>query len=73
MTTFLRMSLAEILPQVRDLDPADKLRLIGILTEEIAGDVAPFEHDRTYTVATPAFEPGAAEVLMDALRESPKA
>ncbi|MBI2929457.1 MAG: hypothetical protein HYY24_27655 [Verrucomicrobia bacterium] len=66
------MSLTEILPRVRNLAAADKLRLIGILAEEVAADVAPLESDRTYVVATPVFEPGAAEALMDALRVAPQ-
>jgi hypothetical protein len=66
------MSLTEILPRVRDLAPTDKLRLIGILSEEVAADVTPLENGRTYVVATPVFEPGAAEALMDALRAAPQ-
>jgi hypothetical protein len=66
------MSLAEILPRVRELAPADKLRLIGILADEVAANVAPLEHNRTYVVATPVFEPGAPEALMDALRTAPQ-
>lgn len=72
MTLSFYMSLAEILPRVRDLAPADKLRLIGILAEEVAADVTPLEQNRTYIVATPVFEPGAAEALMDVLRAAPQ-
>ena len=59
------MSLTEILPDVRSLSAADKLRLIRVLAEEVdlEAEVAPLEHGRTYTVATPVFEPGAAEAL----------
>ena len=62
------MSFAEILSHIHELTPNDKLRLVAILAEEVAADVAPLEHDRTYAVATPVFEPGAAEALMDELR-----
>lgn len=58
------MSLNELLPEVHELAPADKLRLIRILAEDIEADVSPFEPGRTYAVATPTFEPGAAEALM---------
>jgi hypothetical protein len=66
------MSLAEILPRIRELTPADKLRLVAILAEEVAAEVAPLEHDRIYAVATPVFEPGAAEALMDELHAASK-
>lgn len=72
MTVFYSMSLAEILPRVRNLPPAEKLRLISILAEEVAADVAPLEQNRTYVVATPVFEPGAAEALREALRATPQ-
>ena len=62
------MSLAEILPRLRELTTEDKLRLIRILAEEVEANVGPLERDRTYTVATPVFEPGAADALMDELR-----
>jgi len=60
------MSLAEILPSVRSLSAADKLRLIRLVAEQLALDIeiAPLEHGRTYAVSTPVFEPGAAEILL---------
>ena len=67
------MSLAEILPHLRELTPEDKLRLIGILAEEVAADVGPLERERTYSVPTPVFEPGAADALLDELRAASQA
>ncbi len=59
------MSLAEILPNVRGLSAADKLRLIRLLAEDVdpAPDIAPLEHGRVYTLSTPVFEAGAADAL----------
>ena len=64
------MSLAEILPSVRSLSAADKLRLIRLLAEQVdlTTEVAPLEHGRTYVVSTPVFEPGAAEILLRELK-----
>ncbi len=66
------MSLAEILPNVRGLSAADKLRLIRLLAEQVDldMDIAPLEHGRTYVVSTPVFEPGAAEMLLRELGAS---
>ena len=60
------MSLAEILPEARNLSAAEKLRLIRILAEDVDPDTetGPLEVRRTYVLATPVFEPGAAEALM---------
>jgi hypothetical protein len=64
------MSLNEIIPEVCNLSAADKLRLIRVLAEEVdvEPDVTPLEHGRTYVVATPTFEPGAADVLLRELQ-----
>ena len=62
------MSLNELLPEVRELTAADKLRLIRILAEEVQADVTRLDAGRTYVVATPAFEPGAAEALLKELQ-----
>ena len=69
------MSLSDILPDVRSLSAADKLRLIRLLAEDVdpEGDVTPLEHGRTYWIATPAFEPGASEALLGELRDAPQA
>jgi hypothetical protein len=59
------MSLTEILPQIRTLSAADKLRLIRLLAEQVdaEGEIAPLEHGRTYIVSTPVFDPGASAIL----------
>ena len=66
------MSLSKILPEVRTLSAADKLRLIRILAEEVDAepDIAPLEHGRSYVVATPVFESGAAEALLCKLQNA---
>lgn len=65
------MLLNELLPEVRGLAATDKLRLIRILAEEIEADVTPLDPARTYALATPAFEPGAAEALLKELATAP--
>ena len=66
------MSLSEILPEVRTLSVADKLRLIRLLAEEVDAepDIAPLEHGRTYAVATPVFEVGASDALLRELQNA---
>jgi len=66
------ISLSDILPDVRELSAADKLRLIRILAEEVDAEpeIAPLEHGRSYVLATPVFEPGAAEALLRELRSA---
>jgi len=68
----MSMSLAEMLPEIRSLSAADKLRLIRLLAEQVdvEGDIAPLEHGRTYIVSTPAFEPGAGAILQQALENA---
>jgi hypothetical protein len=64
------MSLSEIIPSVRELSAADKLRLIRVLAEDVAPDsgVTPLESSRTYVLSTPVFEPGAAQALLEELK-----
>ena len=68
------MSLTEILPEVRSLSAADKLRLIRMLADQVdvEGEIAPLQHGRTYFVSTPVFEPGASQVLLRELEKVPK-
>jgi hypothetical protein len=63
------MSLAEILPAVRELPPLDKLRLIRILAEELDTneDIYPLEPNKVYYLATPYDAYGAGEILMTTL------
>lgn len=66
------MTLAEILPAIRQLSAIEKLKLIRILAEDldVAEDISPLEPFKTYDLPTPynSFEAGA--VLMDALKQS---
>ncbi len=68
----MSMSLAEMLPEIRSLSAADKLRLIRLLAEQVdlEEDIAPLEHGRTYVVSTPAFEPGASAILQQELEKT---
>ena len=65
-----RMSLAQILDEARSLTVPDKLHLIRVLATDIDDGeaVEPLEHGRTYRLATPVFEPGAAEALLAELK-----
>lgn len=61
------MTLAEILPSIRELTDQEKLRLIRILAEELeTGEGATLlEHGRVYDIPTPYDSFGAAQVLLD--------
>jgi hypothetical protein len=63
------MSLTELLPILRELPRADKLRLVQFLVSELAREegVSLFESERDYPIWTPynAFE--AADTLLNAL------
>jgi hypothetical protein len=66
------MSLAQLLPDAQLLSVSDKLQLIRMLAMDIDTEdpVQPLEHGRTYRLATPAFEHGAAEALLSELHPS---
>ncbi len=66
------ITLAEILPAVRQLPSSDKLRLIRILAEELENNkhIFPFEPDKTYCLPTPYNTFGAGEILMKTLKTS---
>ena len=61
-----------ILPSVRQLPSVDKLRLIRILAEELDKNeyIFPFEPDKIYDLPTPYNTFGAAEILMNTLKQS---
>lgn len=63
------MTLAEILPAVRQLTAPEKLKLIRILAEELDRDKTNslFEHGKVYNLPTPYDSYGAAQALADAL------
>ncbi len=64
------MSLAEILPAVRQLPTPDKIRLIRILAEEleIGEDIFPLKPYKIYYLPTPYNTFGAGRALMDAMK-----
>ena len=63
------MQLAEVLPNARLLNVADKLRLIRVLATDIddSDSVSPLEHGRTYRLGSPQFADGATEALLGEL------
>ena len=63
------MTLAEVLPAVRQLTAPEKLKLIRLLAEDLDKDEASslFEHGKVYNLPTPYDSYGAAQVLADAL------
>jgi hypothetical protein len=66
------MTLADILPVVRQLSAAEKLKLIRILAEdlEVTDNITPLEPFKTYDLLTPYDNFGAGAVMMEALNES---
>lgn len=65
------MTLAEVLPAVRQLSASEKLKLIRILAEDLetAEDIAPLEPFKTYDLPTPYDCFGAGAVLMEAFKK----
>jgi hypothetical protein len=63
------MTLAEVLPAVRQLTAPEKLKLIHILAEELDRDETSslFEQGKVYNLPTPYDSYGAAQALADAL------
>jgi hypothetical protein len=63
------MTLAEVLPVVRQLTPAEKLKLIRLLAEDLDGevDILPLEYGKVYELPTPYDSFGAAQALANAL------
>ena len=68
------MTLAEVLPTVRQLTAPEKLKLIRILAEDLERneDISPFESGKVYDLPTPYDSFGAAQVLANELAASPK-
>jgi hypothetical protein len=63
------MTLAEVLPAVRQLTVPEKLKLIRLLAEDLDRDEAssPFGRGKMYNLPTPYDSYGAAQALADAL------
>jgi hypothetical protein len=65
------MTLAEVLPVVRQLSASEKLKLIRILAEDLdtIEDIAPLESLKTYDLPTLYDSFGAGAALMEALQK----
>jgi hypothetical protein len=61
------MVLADVIPDVRTLSRADKLRLIGLLAEDLARAEGLIEPGQSYPVWSPESAFAAAEAMMQAL------
>ena len=63
------MTLAEILPAIRQLTAPEKLKLIRLLAEDLDRDETSslLEHGKVYNLPTPYASYGAAQALADAL------
>jgi hypothetical protein len=63
------MTLAEVLPAVRQLTAPEKLKLIRLLAEDLERDEVSllFEQGKVYHLPTPYDSYGAAQVLAEAL------
>lgn len=66
------MTLAELLPAVRQLSATEKLKLIRILAEDldVVEDISPLEPFKTYALPTPYDSFGAGAILMEALKQT---
>lgn len=66
------MTLADVLPAIRQLSTTEKLKLIRILAEDldVADNIAPLEPFKTYDLPTPYDNFGVGDVLMETLNES---
>lgn len=66
------MTLAELLPAVRQLSATEKLKLIRILAEDldVVDDISPLEPFKTYDLPTPYDSFGAGAILMEALKQT---
>ena len=65
------MSIAEIIPAVRELSRGEKFELAQMLLEDLARDELPamFKEGLVYPIYTPEYVPGAAAQLAQALME----
>ena len=66
------MTLADVLPAIRQLSATEKLKLIRILAEDldIDNNIAPLEPFKTYDLPTPYNNFGAGAILMETLNKS---
>ena len=66
------MTLAEVLPAIKQLSAPEKLKLIRILAEDLdlEEDISPLEPFKTYDLPTPYDSFGAGTILMENLKQS---
>ncbi|WP_414545295.1 hypothetical protein [Nostoc sp. CCY0012] len=64
------MTLAELLPALRQLSQVEKLKLIRILAEDLekSEDITPLQPFKTYDLPTPYDTFGAGAILMEAIQ-----
>lgn len=65
------MTLADLLPTIRQLSATEKLKLIRILAEDldVADNIDPLEPFKTYDMPTSYNNFGAGAILMETLNE----
>lgn len=63
------MTLAELLPTLRQLPESEKLELVRLLAADLCSDmnISPFEPFKTYLLPTPYHAFGAGAILMQAM------
>jgi len=61
------MSLQELMPTLRELDRADKLRAVQFLVNEIAKEELPFEMGKEYPIWSPYDSHEAAKTMLEML------
>ena len=66
------MTLAEVLPAIKQLSATEKLKLIRILEEDLdfEEDISPLDPFKTYDLPTPYDSFGAGTILMENLKQS---
>ena len=66
------MTLAEVLPAIKQLSATEKLKLIRILAEDLdlEEDISPLEPFKTYDLPTPYDSFGAGTILMENHKQS---
>jgi hypothetical protein len=65
------MSMADIIPAVRELSRRDKFQLAQMLLEDLASEELPemFKEGHVYPIYTPEYAPNAAAQLAKLLKE----
>ena len=66
------MTLTDLLPSIKNLEPAEKIKLIRILAEELEADksIESLKRNHTYILPTPYHSYGAGEILMETLNRT---